>query len=351
VVTPEELFSEYPYFSSYSATWREHNRVFATNVVSQMGLSQESLVVEVASNDGYLLRHFLSLGIPVLGIEPAANVAKASISAGIPTEVAFFSSSVAKTLTERGYKCDLLIANNVFGHVPRLQDFCAGLALMLKPEGVLVLEFPHLLRLLKGVQFDTIYHEHIWYFSLLTAERILAQSGLSVFDVEQVATHGGSLRVWASLSGNCRPSLRRVEELRKNELSQGLAKLAPYESFAQKAHDCRDSVTAFFETAQSRRLSVAAYGAAAKGSTLLNFCGIDSGDVDYVADRNVHKQGMLLPGSHVPVVDPSAVFATKPSYLLILPWNLREEITGDMAAIRSWGGQFVVPIPSVKVIP
>lgn len=350
VVTPQELFSDYAYFSSYSSSWVDHARQFATTAVRQLSLGSDSLVLEVASNDGYLLQHFRGAGVPVLGVDPAANVAQVAIAAGIPTDVAFFGVETAERLATRGVQADLLVANNVFAHVPDLNDFTAGLAIALRPGGVVSIEVPHLLRLIERVAFDTIYHEHYSYFSLLSAERVLAAHGLVVFDVEQLPTHGGSLRIWAAQEDAHRSGSARLVTLREEEAAHGLATPDVYTGFTPQVERCRGSLIDFLAKAREAGDSVVAYGAAAKGNTLLNFCGINIQDVAYVVDRSPHKQGRLLPGSHLPIHHPDRVAETRPDYLLVLPWNLRNEIVDQMAHIRSWGGRFVIPVPEVEVV-
>lgn len=351
VVTPQELFSDYAYFSSYSSSWVDHARKFAETAVQHLGLGSDSLVLEVASNDGYLLQHFRGAGVPVLGVDPAANVAQVAIEAGIPTDVAFFGVDAANRLAKRGVQADLLVANNVFAHVPDLNDFTAGLAIALKPGGVVSIEVPHLLRLIDRVAFDTIYHEHYSYFSLMSAERVLAAHGLVVYDVEQLPTHGGSLRIWAGHGDVHRSCSARLETLRAEEAAHGLASPEIYEGFTARVERCRLSLIGFFANARSAGESVVAYGAAAKGNTLLNSCAVHTRDVAYVVDRSPHKQGRFLPGSHLPIHHPDQVAETRPDYLLVLPWNLRGEILDQMAHIRSWGGRFVIPVPEVEVVP
>jgi SAM-dependent methyltransferase len=349
VVDPGVIFSEYAYFSSVSSSWSEHARRFAAQAIQQLGLTTDSLVLEVASNDGYLLRHFASAGIRILGVEPAANVAAVAVAAGLRTEVAFFGAEMALRLGDAGVSADLIVANNVLAHVPDLHDFVAGLALALKPEGTLVIEFPHLLRLIEGVQFDTIYHEHYSYFSLLTAERALAAHGLSVYHVETLTTHGGSLRLWAAHASQGRSVSRQLVDLRAEESRGGLDGAAPYDGFTSRVERCRHSLLDFLSDARGRGQTVVAYGAAAKGNTLLNYCGVTTADIPYVVDRSPHKQGRLLPGSHIPIRPPERVTETRPPYLLVLAWNLLDEILADMAHIRQWGGRFVIPVPEVEV--
>jgi len=350
-VPPEEIFGDYAYFSSYAASWVDHARRFAEASIERFGLDSASRVVEVASNDGYLLRHFVAKNIPVLGVEPAANVAAAAEQAGVPTEVRFFGQETARDLLARDLAADLLVGNNVLAHVPDLNDFVAGLALLLKPDGVLSMEFPHLLRLIEGVQFDTIYHEHFSYFSFFAVERIFACYGLSVFDVERLPTHGGSLRVYAQLAdGAARPVSATVSILRLEERTAGLDRLQAYRGFADKVAGVKTELLDFLRAAKAEGKAVAAYGAAAKGNTLLNTCGVDRELIDYVVDRSPHKQGHYLPGSRLPIHAPERIFETKPDYVLILPWNLRAEIVKSMDHIRDWGGRFVVPIPKVEVL-
>ena len=349
-VSPKVLFSDYAYFSSFSESWVRHAADFAAMAARRLKLNSSSQVVEIASNDGYLLRHFKALRIPVLGIEPAANIAQTAIEAGIPTEVRFFGRETAAELAGRGIRADLIVGNNVFAHVPELNDFVAGFPILLKPDGVLSLEFPHLLRLMLGVQFDTIYHEHFSYFSFLAAERVLAAHGLRVFDVKELTTHGGSLRVLACHSASARPTEDSVGALRRAEQAAGLTRLETYEHFADRVEQCRSGLVAFVGDARRAGKSIVGYGAAAKGNTLLNYCGLTSTDIDYVVDRSPHKQGRYLPGSRIPVRDPQRIAETRPDYLMILPWNLRKEIMSQTAGLREWGGKFVIPVPEVSIL-
>lgn len=351
VVAAEEIFSEYSYFSSYSDSWVDHARRFCSTMTSRFGLGPQTRVVEVASNDGYLLRHFAEAGFRALGIEPAANVAAVARAAGIPTEVRFFGADVACELRDRGVEADLLVANNVMAHVPDLHGFITGLATILAPEGVLSVEVAHLLHLIEGVQFDTIYHEHYEYWSLLAAERALALRGLRIFDVEMLPTHGGSLRLLACHAGAShveRPGLRCVSA---RETSAGLDRLDAYAGFADRARVRAGHVRDFLDAARAQGRRVAGYGAAAKGNTLLNAIGVTSDDVAFVVDRSPHKQGRLLPGSHIPIHPPLAVERHRPDFLLILAWNLVDEITTSMASIREWGAKFVTTMPEVRVLP
>jgi SAM-dependent methyltransferase len=346
VVTPEDIFEDYAYFSSYSESWLAHARAYTEQVVDRLGLDHGSRVIEVASNDGYLLRNFVERDIPALGIEPAGNVADEAERHGVPTVRTFLGRATAGELVGEHGQADLLIANNVLAHVPDLNDFVAGLATLLAPQGTVTLEFPHLLRLVEETQFDTIYHEHFSYFSLLTARDVLARHGLAVTDVEELASHGGSLRVYAQHEG---PASPRVADLVAREQTAALDRPEGYAAFAARVDAVREELLELLHRARADGKDVAAYGAPAKGNTLLNFCGIDSELVAYTVDRSPHKQGRFLPGSRLPIHPPERIFETRPDYVLILPWNLRREITEQMAGIRDWGGQFVVPIPRPTV--
>lgn len=349
-VSPRVLFSDYAYFSSYSDSWVRHAADFAAMAARRFKLDGDSQVVEIASNDGYLLKHFKALRIPVLGIEPAANVAEAAIALGIPTETVFFNQETAEDLVARGIKADLIVGNNVFAHVPTLNDFVAGLKTLLKPDGVISLEFPHLLRLMLGIQFDTIYHEHFSYFSFLAVERILAAHGLRAFDVKELPTHGGSLRVFACHRESRRATEEGVGAVRRSEAEAGLNRIETYDHFADRVEHCRRSLLDFVGEARGNGQSIVGYGAAAKGNTLLNYCGLGAADIDYVVDRSPHKQGRFLPGSHIPIRDPQHIAETRPEYLLILPWNLKREIMSQTGGLRQWGGKFVIPVPEVAVL-
>jgi len=348
-IPAQEIFSDYAYFSSYAASWVEHARRYAQEMIARFSLNGASKVIEVASNDGYLLRHFAQAGIPVLGVEPAANVAAAAQSLDIPTEIAFFGAETARDLKSRGHMADLMTANNVLAHVPDINDFVTGLGIVLKPEGVLTAEFPHLLRLMEESQFDTIYHEHYSYFSLASLERILAAHKLRAFDVEQLSTHGGSLRVYICHAAASYAASAALQDLRNTERAAGMERMETYQGFAARAVKVKAALLDFLENARRQGKKVAAYGAAAKGNTLLNFCGVTRGDIDFAVDRNPHKQGRYLPGSRIPVLAPEALFEAKPDYVLILPWNLAEEIRKDMAGIADWGGKFVTPIPMLRI--
>jgi SAM-dependent methyltransferase len=350
-VPPEAIFSDYAYFSSVATSWVAHAERYARDMTRRLGLGPGSRVVEVASNDGYLLRHFVAMGIPCLGIEPAANVAAEARACGVPTEVAFFGRETAQRIRDRDGPADLIAANNVFAHVPDLNDFAAGFATLLAPGGTLTIEFPHLLNLLRELQFDTIYHEHYCYFSLAAAERVLAAQGLAVFDVEELPTHGGSLRLHVAHDAAGRAAGPGLAAVRAKEAAAGLDTDAPYAGFTAACEGVRDGLLAFLDAMRAEGRRVAAYGAAAKGNTLLNYCGITAGDgrIGFVVDRAPSKQGRYLPGSHIPILAPEAIFAERPDIVLILPWNLRREIAADLAGISAWGGRFAVAIPGLEV--
>jgi len=349
-VAPEELFGNYVYFSSYSDEWLAHAKAYCDMAQKRFGLSPSSLVVELASNDGYLLKNFLKMGIPVLGIDPSGTVAAAAEKIGVPTLVQFFGEKAAQELARKGRQADLIIANNVLAHVPQLNDFVAGLALLLRPSGSVTIEFPHLLELIQQVEFDTIYHEHYSYFSVYAIEQVFRRHHLRIYDLERLPTHGGSLRLFASHAHRAdlddSVSLR---EARAEETAAGIAELTTYMQFAKRVDECRDSLRDFLAGAKRDGRRVAAYGAAAKGNTLLNFCGVTPQDISFVADRSPHKQKKLLPGTHIPVVSPEELMQAKPDYVLILPWNLQREIRQQLDGIKAWGGRFVTPVPLVRV--
>ena len=350
-VSPEEIFTDYAYFSSYSSSWVEHAGRYCEMVVERLGLGRDSLVVELASNDGYLLGHLVRRDIPVLGIEPARNVAAAATAQGVPTLTEFFGVELARRLAAEGRRADLLVANNVLAQVPDLNDFVAGMRVLLAEGGVATIEFPHLARLLGGNQFDTIYHEHFSYFSLLVAQRVFNRHGLVVFDVEELPTHGGSLRVYLRhQEDSSKPVRRSVAAVAAREAGEGFERLEHYLSFGPRVEATKRKLLSFLIQARERGKRTAGYGAPGKGNTLLNYCGIRADLLDYTVDRNPYKQGRYLPGTHVPIHDPSLIAETRPDYLLILPWNLRDEIIGQLAEVRSWGGRFVVPIPEVAVL-
>ena len=349
--SPERIFSDYAYFSSYSETWLRHAREYTEQMSRRFHLHNQSQIVEIASNDGYLLQYFLNKGIPVLGIEPAVNVAKAAEDKGIPTVRKFFGIETATELAAAGKMADLLLGNNVLAHVPALNDFVAGLKILLKPQGLITMEFPHLMRLIEGRQFDTIYHEHFSYFSFLTVEEIFSRHRLTVFDVEQLSTHGGSLRIYAQHSEfEGRATSERVGELRQRELERGSRKLETYLQFAEQAQQTKMRLLSFLIEAKSEGKSIVAYGAPAKGNTLLNYCGVRTDFIDYTVDASPHKQNHFLPGTHIPIYHPDKIKETRPDYVLILPWNLRDEIVAQMSCTREWGGKFVLPIPQVEVL-
>lgn len=349
-VATEEIFTEYAYFSSYSDSWVDHARHYAVMIAKRFGLGPQSLVVEVASNDGYLLQHFLPMRVPVLGVEPAANVAKAAVAKGIPTLVQFFNSASAKKMVARGFQADLLIGNNVLAQVPDLNDFVAGTKLLLKLDGVITMEFPHLLELIRQNQFDTIYHEHFSYFSFLTAERIFARHGIVIFDVETLPTHGGSLRIYGRHAEDLsKPVTAAVQSLRSAERAAGMERLETYATFSEQVKEAKRRLLEFLIAARRDGKHVAGYGAPGKGNTLLNYCGIRTDFIDYTVDRNTYKQGKFLPGTHIPILAPEKIQETKPDYVLVLPWNLKDEIMGQLSYIRDWGGRFVVPIPDLQI--
>jgi SAM-dependent methyltransferase len=349
-VSPQEIFTEYAYFSSYSDSWLAHAKAYTGQMIDRFQLSRDSLAVELASNDGYLLQYFVEKGVPVLGIEPAANVAKEAVKKGIPTLVKFFGRELAEELARGGTQADLILANNVLAHVPDIRSFVAGMKILLKPRGVITLEFPHLMRLMEGNQFDTIYHEHFSYLSFLTTMKVLAKFDLAVFDVEELPTHGGSLRVYARHAADTsHPVGARVQELARREEMAGFTRLETYYSFDEKVKETKRRILTFLIEAKRAGKSIAGYGAPGKGNTLLNYCAIRTDFLDYTVDRNPYKHGKFLPGTHIPVFSPEKIRETKPDYVLILPWNLKNEIRDQLSYIREWGGQFVVPIPDVEV--
>jgi hypothetical protein len=349
-VDPASIFSDYAYFSSYAESWLAHARAYTDQMIDRWGLSGRHQVMELASNDGYLLQYFVGRGIPALGIEPAANVAKVAVSKGVPTRVAFFGRETARALVSEGTQADLLIGNNVLAQVPDIADFVAGMKIVLRPTGVLTMEFPHLLRLIEGNQFDTIYHEHFSYFSFLTVCKIFEAHGLVLFDVEELPTHGGSLRIYGRhAEDNTKPATARVAELLDRELAQGFGSIERYTTFGRQVEETKHRLLTFLIDAKRAGKSIVGYGAPGKGNTLLNYCGIRTDFLDYTVDRNPHKHGRFTPGTHIPIFAPAKISETRPDYVLILPWNVKDEIIAQMAHIRDWGGQFVVPIPEVTV--
>jgi SAM-dependent methyltransferase len=349
-VAPQDIFTEYAYFSSYSTSWRQHAKAYTEAMRSRFGLDHNSLVMEVGSNDGYLLEYFVQAGVPVLGIEPAANVAETARARGVPTLVKFFGCRTASELVMEGRQPDLLLGANVLAQIPDLNDCVAGMKILLKPGGVITIEFPHLLRLIAENQFDTIYHEHFYYFSFITAERIFAFHGLTLFDVEELATHGGSLRIYARHTEDPeKPVTDRAKELKAREEKVGTGTLAYYRSFTEQVYETKRRLLEFLIGAKRKGKTIVGYGAPGKGNTLLNYCGIRTDFLDFTVDRNPYKQGKYLPGTHIPIYHPDKIAETKPDYVFILPWNLKDEIMEQLTGIRAWGGQFVVPIPDVKV--
>ncbi len=349
-VTPEHIFSDYAYFSSYSDSWLAHAKKYTDRMVERFGIGEKSFVVELASNDGYLLQYFVGKRVPVLGIEPAANVAAVAVKKGVPSLVKFFGRETARELAAAGKQADLLLGNNVLAQVPDLNDFVAGMKILLKPSGVITMEFPHLRRLMEENQFDTIYHEHFSYFSFVTAEKLFAAHGITLFDVEELPTHGGSLRIYGRhAEDSSTPVTERVMELRAREEEAGTTHLETYSRFAEQVKETKRKLLEFLIAAKRNGKKIAGYGAPGKGNTLLNYCAIRTDFLDYTVDRNPYKHGRFLPGTHVPIFPPERIRETKPDFLLILPWNLKDEIIKQNAFIREWGGKFVVPIPEVQV--
>jgi 2-polyprenyl-3-methyl-5-hydroxy-6-metoxy-1,4-benzoquinol methylase len=349
-VKPAHIFTEYAYFSSYATSWVQHARRYCESVVARFGLGPKSRVVEVASNDGYLLQHFLPFGVPVLGIEPAANVAEAARSKNVPTLVEFFGLSLARRLVSEGQSADLIIGNNVLAQVPDLNDFTAGMACLLAPNGVITLEFPHLERLIDENQFDTIYHEHFSYFSLITVDRLARRHGLRIFDVEELTTHGGSLRVYLCHQDSGHAASARVDALLTREREIGFENIASYARFAANVHRTKRQLLSFLIECKEKGARICGYGAPGKGNTLLNYCGIGTDFLDFTVDRNPYKHGRYTPGMHIPIYPVSAIDEVRPDYLLILPWNLKREIVEQMRHVGSWGCKMVVPIPKVEII-
>lgn len=349
-VAGEDIFSDYAYFSSYSSSWVAHAKRYADNMIGALGLTHDSLVTEVASNDGYLLAHFRTAGIPVLGVEPAGNVAEAAMAKGIRTVVEFLGPDTGAAIADRYGRADLVAANNVFAHVPDIRGFAAGLRALVKDTGLVTLEFPHLLRLIERRQYDTIYHEHYSYLSLLTAARAVETAGLSVVDVEELSTHGGSLRLYARPAESAGEPAGRVKAVLDAEEAAGLHTAEGHAGFAAEVLRIKSDLVRFLLRAAAEGHSVAGYGAPGKGNTLLNHCGIRTDLLEYTVDRSPHKQGMFLPGTHIPIYPPERIEETKPDYVLVLPWNLREEISEQLSYVRSWGGRLVFPIPALEIV-
>ena len=350
-VSAEDIYSEYAYFSSYSDSWLNHCKLYVEMIIDKLNLNTNSQVYEIASNDGYLLQYFKEKEIPVCGIEPAANIAKTAIRKGIPTVVKFFGRQTAEEVVAKGRKADLLLGNNVLAHVPNINDFVAGMKILLDPEGVITMEFPHLLRLMVENQFDTIYHEHFSYLSFTTVDKIFAGHGLKLFDVEQLSTHGGSLRIYACHSENAdRRVSNRANELINEEIAFGVNKLDTYSTFTEMVKETKRKLLSLLIDLKRKGNTIAGYGAPGKGNTLLNYCGIYTDFIDYTVDRSHYKQGKFLPGTRIPIFAPEKIKQTKPDYVFILPWNIKDEIIKQNSFIRDWGGKFIVPIPEPKII-
>ena len=348
---PDAIFGDYLYFSSFSDSWLRHAKSYTEQMIQRFGFGPSHQVIELASNDGYLLQYFKSAGIPVLGVEPAANVARvAAEKHGIESIVKFFGVDTAREMKAAGRTADLLLGNNVLAHVPDLNDFVSGMAIVLKESGLITMEFPHLLQLMTHNQFDTIYHEHFSYFSFTTVEKVFARHGITLFDVEELPSHGGSLRIFGRHSANAaHPVTPRVAALKQKEAEAGLLGMEAYRKFAEQVRETKRKLLSFLIEAKRSGKRIVGYGAPAKGNTLLNFCGVYTDFIDYTVDRSPHKQNHLLPGTRIPIHGPEKIVETKPDYVLILPWNLKDEISRQMAHIREWGGKFVVPIPEVQI--
>jgi 2-polyprenyl-3-methyl-5-hydroxy-6-metoxy-1,4-benzoquinol methylase len=350
-VSVDAIFSDYAYFSSYSDSWLQHASNYVDQMVERFSFTRDSYVVELASNDGYLLQYFVAKGIPVLGVEPAANVAQVAMKKGVPTLIKFFGVETAREMVAQREKADLILANNALAQVPDVNDFVAGMKILLAPTGIVTVEFPHLMRLIEENQFDTIYHEHFSYFSFLTSEKIFAAHGLTLFDIEELGTHGGSLRIYARNAEDAsKPVTARVAELRSREIAAGYNRLQQYSCFGEKVKETKRKLLEFLIQVRREGKTVAGYGAPGKGNTLLNYCGIRSDFLDYTVDRSPYKQGKFLPGTHIPILHPDRIRETRPDYILILPWNLKEEIRQQLSYVREWGGKLVVPIPEVEVL-
>lgn len=349
-VAPQSIFSDYAYLSSYSDSWVEHARRYTIAMRDRFGLGPDSLVTEIASNDGYLLQHFVAAGIPVLGVEPAANVAQIASARGIRSTVRFFGAASAREILHEFGAPNLLLGNNVLAHVPDINDFVAGMKTLLAPGGAITMEFPHLLQLMRQNQFDTIYHEHFSYLAFFVVEKIFAHHGLRLFDVEELPTHGGSLRIYGCHADDRRPTLPAVAALRAREIDAALADLETYEGFAEQVRETKRTILQFLIEAKREGKRIAGYGAPGKGNTLLNYCGIRTDFLDFTVDRNPLKQGRYTPGTRIPILAPEAIEQAQPDFVFILPWNLKDEIVASMGIVRSWGGRFVVPIPTIQVL-
>jgi hypothetical protein len=349
-VTPEEIFTEYAYFSSYSDSWLDHARKYCDDITERLGLNDQSFVVELASNDGYLLQNFVKAGIPCLGIEPAANVAKVAEEKGVPSLVEFFGVGCAQDLVSDDKRANLILGNNVLAQVPDLNDFIGGMKVLLKPDGVITIEFPHLLCLMRENQFDTIYHEHFSYFSLISAQHAFGRHGLEIFDVEELPSHGGSLRIYAKhADDDTKPTTDRLKDLQAREIEAGFDRLDGYTGYRERVEETKRALLEFLIQARRDGKTVVGYGAPGKGNTLLNYCGIRTDFIDFLVDRNPYKHGRFAPGTHIPIHAPEKIEEVKPDYILILPWNLRKEIARQLDYTREWGAKLVVPIPELEI--
>ena len=350
-VSPEDIFTEYAYFSSYSDTWLQHAKRYTQLMIERFKLNEGHQVIELASNDGYLLQYFVKRGIPVLGIEPAKNIAKVAVEKGIPTLTEFFGVELAEKMSADGTRADLLLGNNVLAQVPNINDFVAGMKIALKPQGVITIEFPHLMRLMDGNQFDTIYHEHFSYFSFLTVEKIFGVHGITLFDVEELTTHGGSLRIYGChAEDESKAVTERARELKNFEIKAGFDRMDTYATFAEKVRQTKHKLLQILIAAKQQGKSIVGYGAPGKGNTLLNYCGIRTDFLDYVVDRSPYKHGRFTPGTHLEIFPPEKIMHDQPDYLFILPWNLKDEIITQMSFIKEWGGKFIIPIPEPEVV-
>jgi SAM-dependent methyltransferase len=350
-VSAEAIFTEYAYYSSFSSSWLDHAREYVTSMTSRLGLGPDSFVVELASNDGYLLQYFVEAGVPCLGIEPSVNVSEAAIERGVPTDTAFFGEAKGREMAAAGQAADLVLGNNVLAQVPDLNDFVAGIPHILKPAGTVTIEFPHVVRLIEENQFDTIYHEHFCYFSLASVEAVFAGHGLTIFDVEELWTHGGSLRIFGRhAADSSRPPTARLLELRERERSGGYHEVSTYARFEQQVRETKRALVDLLISLKRAGNTIAGYGAPGKGNTLLNYCGIRTDFVDFTVDRNPYKQGRFLPGTHIPIHPPEKIDEVRPDYILILPWNFKDEILLQLSHVREWGAKFIVPIPVATVV-
>ena len=350
-VSPEHIFTEYAYFSSYSDSWLQHARNYTDLMIERFQLTSKNQVIELASNDGYLLQYFVKRGIPSLGVEPAKNVARVAVEKGIPTITEFFGVKLARKMAQEGQNADLLLGNNVLAQVPDINDFVAGMKIALKPHGIITMEFPHLMRLIEGNQFDTIYHEHFSYFSFIAVEKIFAEHGITLFDVEELKTHGGSIRIYGRhVEDTAKPVSDRVLEMTDREIRAGYNRMEVYSTFAEKVKDTKQKILRILIDLKHQGKRVAGYGAPGKGNTLLNYCGIRNDFLDYTVDRSPYKHGRFTPGTHIEIFPPEKIRQDRPDYLFILPWNLKDEIIRQMSFIREWGGKFIVPIPEAEIL-